>query len=566
MDLKEQLAQIIKIENKTNEEIKSLLTITPNATMGDFALPCFSFAKERRVPPMVVAGEIAENVKNEELIEKTEIVGGYLNFYLNRKFVFGLALKEHNNVFTTDKNYLDFFADLEEAKTVLVEYSSPNLAKFMHIGHYNCTIYGEAIAKINEFMGHKVVRLNYVGDYGTPFGKMVVAYQKWGKKEDVENRGVDAIQELYIKFNQEENEDLMNQARQASKMIEDKQGEEFEIYNWFIEISLKKVKSIYSKLNINFDDWRGESFYNDKLKDVVKDLKEKGLATLSQGATIVDLNDVGKNIAVVERSDGGSLYITRDLAAIQDRFNRYNFDKHVYVTASQQDLHFVQLIEICKRMGREYHSKLQHASYGLFSTPEGKIASRKGKQALLEDILSEAEDKAKKIIENRTFNQESSEKVALEIAKGAMAFSIFKVEAIKDKVFDLQTAISFDGDTAPYLQYTYARCASIIRKQNLDKQIDENLYAEVLKNDNAFNIFKLAINFKNVIKQAYNENEFSYIARALLDIAKLFNSYYAESTILNTEDEAIKIMITRLVANTIKVGLSLLCINTLEEM
>ena len=557
MDLKQLLSKTIKIDGKSSEEIKNLLTITPNTSMGDFALPCFSFAKERKTSPMVIAGEIAESLKNNELVVKTEVVGGYLNFYLNREYIW----QEMKN----QSKQPDFFVDKQEPKLVLVEYSSPNLAKFMHIGHYNCTIYGEAIAKINEFFGHHVKRLNYVGDYGTPFGKMVVAYQKWGKKEEVEARGVDAIQELYIKFNQEENEALMEQARLASKKIEDRVGEEYSIYQWFIEISLEKVKTIYKKLDIHFDDWRGESYYNDKLKGIVEQLKQKNLAIQSQGATIIDLTDANKNIAVIERSDGGSLYITRDLAAVQDRFERYNFDKLIYVTASQQDLHFEQLIEICKRMDREYYSKLQHASYGLFSTPEGKIASRKGKQALLEDILLEAEEKAKAIIENRTFSHENRDQVALEIAKGAMAFSIFKVEAIKDKIFDLQTAISFDGDTAPYLQYTYARCASIIRKHeqaNNEKSTSQKL----IESDTVFSLIKSIIHFKNVLQQAYHENEFSYIARALLDIAKLFNSFYAESQILNSEDESEKVELTKLVAKTIKTGLQLLCINTLEEM
>ena len=557
MNLKKQLASSIVISGKTSEEIEKLLTSAPSLEMGDFALPCFAFAKEQKKSPMVIAKEIQDNLAQNDLISKTEIAGGYLNFFLNRKSIAKTLFEEFKNQ--------DFFhATREEQKTVCIEYSSPNLAKFMHIGHYNCTIFGESIAKMYEFFGNKVIRINYVGDYGTPFGKMVVAYKKWGKKEEVETRGIDAIQELYIKFNQFENEELMNEARAVSKNIEDKIGTDYEIYKWFIEISIQKVKQIMKTLEIEFDDWNGESTYNDRLKDIVKQLLDASLAKESEGAIIMDLSDVGMGVSVIERSDGGSLYITRDLVAIADRYQKYHFDKHIYVTASQQDLHFDKIIEICKRMGRDFYTKLKHVSYGMFSTPEGKIASRKGKQALLEDILLEAKNKAENIIENRTFKIENREKVALEIAKGAMAFSIFKVEAIKDKVFDLQTAISFEGDTSPYLQYTYARCASLIRKATY--QTKEHLDYSVFENQYAYSMIMLANNFKQTIYESYSNHEPSFIARALLDLAKYFNSYYAESSILQNENEEEKLMLVSLVKDCLKTGLNLLCINVLEEM
>lgn len=556
MNIKNQLAKRITVTGKTSDEIEKLLISTPSIEMGDFALPCFNFAKEQKKAPMIIAKEIQNNLTADELIEKTEIVGGYLNFFLNRKHIAKIVLDEFKQN--------DFFVSKEkEAKTVCIEYSSPNLAKFMHIGHYNCTIFGEAIAKMYEFFGSKVIRINYVGDYGTPFGKMVVAYKKWGNKEEVEERGIDAIQELYILFNKNENEQLLDEARVASKNIEDKSGQDYQIYKWFIEISIEKVKQIMHTLNIHFDDWNGESTYNGQLKGIVKKLIDLGLAKESQGAIIVDLTDVGLGVSVIERSDGGSLYITRDLVAIEDRYCKYKFDKHIYVTASQQNLHFDQIIEICKRMGRDYYKKLQHVSYGLFSTPEGKIASRKGKQALLEDILAEAINKANSIIENRTFKIEDRNKVALEIAKGAMAFSIFKVEAIKDKVFDLQTAISFDGDTSPYLQYTYARCASLLRKASYAPK--GNLNYSVFTSQDAYSAILLANNFKQIIFESYTQNEPSLIARALLDLAKYFNSYYASNTILQNENEE-KLMLVELVKECLKTGLNLLCINVLEEM
>lgn len=555
MDLKKLVAQSLHIEGKTPEQIYDLITIVPSNQKGDFALPCFSFAKELKKSPITIAQELAENLKENEYIEKTEVVAGYLNFFLKREKIAKLVLEAFSKE--------NFFVDKEKPKHYVVEYSSPNLAKFMHIGHYNCTIYGEAIAKIEEFFGNEVTRINYVGDYGTPFGKMVVAIKKWGNLEDIKARGIDAIQELYIKFNQEESELLMKDARTASKNIEDKVGQDYVIYQEIIDLSVQKVKEITTALGIEFDDWRGESTYNHQLKDIVNLLKEKGLAKESQGAQIVDLSDAKLGVTVVERSDGASLYITRDLCAIEDRYNRYHFDKHIYVTALQQDLHFAQLIEITKRLQRPYGEKLQHVSYGMFSTPEGKIASRKGKQALLEDTLNEAVQKATDILATRNLSEEDKEQIAKEIAKGAMAFSIFKVEASKDKIFDLQTAISFDGDTAPYLQYTYARLRSLLKKsKSLENEKDLNFYSQ----ERVFDLFKQIANFKNVILESRNKYEPALIARATLDLAKQFNSLYAETQILNTEDQKQKLALVEMLATTIKTALNLLCINVLEEM
>lgn len=557
MDLKQLVAQAIVLEGKTFEEIYDLITIVPSNQQGDFALPCFSFAKELKKSPMLIAEELAKNLKSNEYIEKTEVVAGYLNFFLNRTKIANLVISEFEKE--------NFFVDKEPAKHYVVEYSSPNLAKFMHIGHYNCTIYGEAIAKMEEFFGNKVTRINYVGDYGTPFGKMVVAIKKWGDLQDIEDRGIDAIQELYIKFNQEENELLMQQARQASKNIEEKEGQDYEIYKKIVDVSVQKVKDITSLLGIKFDDWRGESTYNKDLKNIVEELKAKGLAKESQGAQIVDLSDSNLGISVIERSDGASLYITRDLCAIEDRYKRYNFDKHIYVTALQQDLHFAQLIEITKRLNRPYKDKLQHISYGMFSTPEGKIASRKGKQALLEDTLNEAISKAKEIIATRNLSEKDKDYVAKEIAKGAMAFSIFKVEASKDKIFDLQTAISFDGDTSPYLQYTYARLRSLIKKSKV-VQTESNQSFDFYNQDRVFDIIKQIANFKNIFEEARRKYEPALIARAVLDVAKQFNSLYAETQILNTSDQKEKLVIVEMLAETLKTALGLLCINVLEEM
>lgn len=550
------IAKNIHIEGLTCEDIEKLITVTPNIAMGDYALPCFSLAKILKKSPQKIAQELAEELQKQDFVASAEELNGYLNMFVDRKVYCDNILSELQK-----QDY--YKQDVGKGKRACIEYSSVNLAKFMHIGHYNCTILGECIAKLYEFFGYEVIRINYIGDYGTPFGKMVVAYMLWGDKQKVEQNGIDEIQNLYVMFNREENEELMNKAREVSKKIEDKVGEEYEIYKWFIEISKKKVEQIIADLGIHFDDWRGESFYNDKLALVNQELEDAGLVIESEGAKIIDMTEQGLGVCVVKRSDGGSLYITRDLAAVEDRYYRYNFDKLVYVTAVQQDSHFKKLFSICKMLKKPYADKLVHISYGMFSTPEGKIASRKGKQALLEDILSEATNKAMSIIENRGFKEDDRIKIAKTISQGAMAFSIFKVETTKDKIFDLQTAISFDGETAPYIQYTYARILSVIKKSKVNADYKNS---QIYSDDTAFAILKELEDLKNAIYDSFIQNEPSIMARKILNICSLFNQYYNKSKIINSEYENQKIALLSMITNAIKITLNLMCISVLEIM
>ena len=511
MDFKKEIAKRIKIEGISPEQIETCFSTPPSTQMGDLALPCFNFAKVLKKAPQMIAQDLGQDLQELPFVEKTEAINGYLNIYFDRKYFCEDLMPN------LSKN--DFYhQNIGQGKKACVEYSSVNLAKFMHIGHYNCTILGESIARMYEFFGYDVVRINYIGDYGTPFGKMVVAYKLWGDKQKVEQNGIDEIQNLYVKFNREESDELMTLARQASKNIEDKQGED---YQWFIQISRQKVEDIISRLGIKFDDWRGESYYNDKMQNVKDELENAGLLKQSEGAKIVDLSDMGLGICVVERSDGGSLYITRDLAAVEDRFERYNFDKLVYITAVQQDSHFEKLFTLCKLLNKPYSDKLLHVGYGMFSTPEGKIASRRGKQAVLEDILAEAKQKA------------------------------------------LQTAISFDGETAPYIQYTYARILSVIKKSGC---VADYQNFDIYSDDIAYDLLKDLQDLKNCIYNAFLGSEPSIIARKVLHICSLFNQYYNKEKIVGGNFESQKIALCTMINKAIKTSLNLLCINVVDAM
>ncbi|MBE7082510.1 MAG: arginine--tRNA ligase [Clostridiales bacterium] len=551
MNLKKYIAE------KLNVSEEAILN-APKKEMGDLSFPCFVLAKELKKSPMVIAGELQQLFVNDDLIEKTEIVGGYLNFFFNKQKVGSLLFDELKNF---------ELKDIGKGKVVCIDYCAVNLAKYLHIGHFTTTIIGESLARIHEALGYKVVRINYVGDYGTPFGKMVVAYKLWGNENDIRARGIDAVQDLYVKFCANENEELMDLARQASAKIEKQEDEEYQIYKNIIDITIEETKRLVGRMNIAFDDWRGESTYNNQMEEPLKQLKDAGLLTIGEeNAEIVDLNDFGLGVCVLKRGDGASLYVTRDLAAVEDRYNLYNFDKMLYVTAVQQNNHFAKLFKLCELVKKPYANKLLHVSYGMFSLPEGKIASRKGKQALFADILDEAETSALKAVETRNLTDDQKQNISKAVAMSAIAFSILKIERVKDKVFDMQKAISFDGETGPYLQYTYARLCSLIRKYQTQYEFDDN--AELQITDDIFELLKSLEGLKDAIVDSCEKCEPCYLARKLLEIAQLFNKYYNENKIVTADknESAGKINFVIRIKQALEVALKLVCIKPIEEM
>lgn len=525
---------------------------------GDYCLPCFSLSKLLRKNPNQIAQELAASVKCDTFIEKVEIVNGYLNFFLNKEILSEEIIEKFKpeNLNLNDGNN----------KIVSIDYGSPNLAKYLHIGHLKTTIIGECLARLFTQCGYQVKRLNYIGDYGTPFGKIIGGMKIWGSIDDVKKRGNDALQEYYVKFNQEEvnNPELSQYARDIFKKIEEKDSDIYPIYEMIIDIALKDAKNMFDILGVHFDDYRGEMYYSQFVPKVLDELREKKLLITSEDAQIVDLSDVNLPPAVILKNDGTSLYITRDISAVISRFNEYKFDKMIYVTDIAQILHFKQLIKIIEKMGYEFYQLMEHVPYGRFSLPDGKISSRKGKQAVLVDLLEFALNRAKDIIKDRKFEIENPNDVANKVARAVLNFSVLRVERIKDCIFDTEKSFSFDGETAPYMQYTYTRLESILRKyEDVECKADYSCF-----NEEAFALVKAINDFTAYIRLALEKRDASIMCKRIMDMCKTFNKMYTTCKILdgNNNTSKAKVNLVRALRDCLKVGFYLICIDTLQEM
>lgn len=541
---------------KDVDNLLDLLSFTNDTKNGDVTLPCFSLAKVFHKSPAMIASEILDNI-HSEYFEKVENVNGYLNFFLNKKKIYSLVASELEN---------KEVVKIGKGKTVFIDFSSLNLAKYMHIGHLSTTVIGSVISNTYEYLGYDVKRLNYVGDYGTPFGKMITAILKWGNVDDIEKLGVDYIQDLYVKFNVEcENDDSLNdEARDWFLKIEKKDPEAMAIYNKIIKVSIAEAKRICDKLEIYFDNWIGEAYYNDKMQPVIDELNNKGLLETSQGAKIVDLEKHNLGVCMIQKSDGASLYATRDLATAIDRYDRYHFDLGLYVTSVQQKLHFERWFKVLELMGKDYAYNLRHISYGTYSLPSGKIGSRFGKQALVKDMIDISINKAKEIVTTRGTKLDSIEKLSEDIGLGAVKFGVLKTERIKDCVFDLDASLNFDGETSPYIQYTHARCCSILEKAT-DKQVNEDL--EDINNVDALELVKHLNNFEDMVVSSARDFEPCYISRYLLTLCALFNKFYNSYRIIDGDNvSACRLKLVGYTRDIIAKGLKLLGINAPTAM
>lgn len=562
MNIKELLGSKIVLDG-VNLDFSNLITETIDKSKGDFALACFSLAKTLKKSPIDIANEIKDNFPNCDFVDKVEVVNGYVNFFLNKEFCVKNILQEVDagHCFDVLPEYKD--------KTVCFDYSSVNLAKYMHIGHLSTTIIGESLARIHKALGYNVVRINYIGDYGTPFGKMMYAHLSWGSDDELNARGVDYLQDIYVEFckRAEDDESLEEKAREYFKKICDKDKIVYPIFQKFIEISKKEAKRLLDILGVSFDSWKGESSYSDELDNVVKMLSDKNLLKESQGAKVVDLEDYNLGTCLIQKSDGTSLYATRDIAAAIDRYNTYKFDKMIYVTAVQQKLHFQQFFKILELLGFNFSKNLQHIYYGMFSLPTGKIASRKGKQAVLVDLMDYSYNKALDIIKDRNYTENQKQEIANKIAFSALKFSAVKNERIKDTIFDVENAFSFEGDTSAYMQYTYARICGILKKAS-GYENSCNIDYSYLTSDIVFNLIISINNYKNILVKALQDGEPSVVSKYTLDICKLINKFYTTEKVI-TEDKNstnARLFLLKNVQKVLKNLFNLVCIDVVEEM
>ena len=574
-NIKQEIAQLLaqQVSSLTPEEIEKLIEIPADEKMGDYAFPCFRLAKAMRKAPQMIAADIAAAIGNNPLFEKVEQVNAYVNMFLDKQEFARVTL---DAVCEQGPAYGN--TDGWAGKTVIVEYSSPNIAKPFHIGHIRSTVIGASIAKLYEAVGSKVVRLNHLGDYGTQFGKMIVAYRKWGNKEDVEKEPIKTLLSYYVKFHEEAEKDpaLEDEARETFVRLEAGEPAELELWEKFRTLSLEEFNRVYDMLDIHFDSYNGESFYSDKMPAVIEELKEKGLLQESQGAQIVDREQFGMTPALITKSDGSSLYITRDLAAILYRKKTYNFDKCIYVVASQQNLHFQQWFKILELMGYDWAKNCVHVPFGLVSLEEGTMSTRSGRVVFLEDVLKAAVEKTREIIAEKGVNTDNMDETAKIVGIGAVIFQELSNGRIKDYTFSWDKVLNFDGETGPYVQYTHARAASVLRTAAGTAAVpvegtpfDINaLDLSYITGEAGYSLVKLLYRFPEVVAEAAEKYEPSVVTRHIVDIAQTYNKFYHDERILvdDEKEKAAKLALTYAAKQTIANGLYLLGMKAPEKM
>ncbi len=545
----------------TAENIAQIMEVPPDTAMGDYAFPCFRLAKTLRKAPPMIADALKAAI-DAPFLKEVQSVKGYLNFFINRATYAEEILRA---VREQGKSY---GGGTEGAgKTVCIDYSSINIAKRFHIGHLSTTMIGNALYRMYSFLGYKCVGINHLGDYGTQFGKMIAAYKLWGKKEEVEQGGVDAMVALYVKFDQEaqKDESLNDLGRAWFKKIEDGDEEALEIFNWFKSVTLKDAERVYNMLGVKFDSYAGESFYIDKMAPVLDELREKNLLVESDGAQMVDLKDYNMPPCLLLRSDGASLYHTRDLAAAFYRKNTYDFEKCLYVVAYQQDLHFKQLFKVIELMGHEWFKGMEHVSFGMISYEGQALSTRKGHVVYLDDLLTKAVEKARAIMDEKSPDLEDKDAAAKVVGVGSVIFFVLYNNRIKDIDFSWDRALNFDGETGPYVQYTHARSCSVLRKAGECGAAPDY---EALSGVDAQNVIRILEQFPATVREAVERNEPSMVTRYSVDLAQAFNKFYYECRILDDDlsARAAKLELTRAARQTIATALNLIGVEAPERM
>lgn len=563
MDYKKKIAELIKEHIDMDVlSIENLIEIPPRPEMGDFAFPCFQFAKALRKSPNMIATELKEKL-NTEGFEKIDNLGPYVNFFADKAIFTKNAI---DKILEEGDNY--GASNVGEGKTVCVEHSSPNIAKPFHVGHLFSTSIGNSLYRLFKKEGYTVEGINHLGDWGTQFGKLISAYKRWGNEKALEENAIDELLRIYVKFHDEADKDpsLVDEGRAYFKALEDGDKEAEALWERFRNLSLKEFDRVYSMFNVEFDSYAGEAFYNDKMDVVVNELKEKKLLVESNGAQVVMLDEYNMPPCIVLKGDGASIYATRDLAAAMYRKKKYDFHKCVYVVGSPQALHFKQVFKVLELAGHEWASDCTHVGFGLVKFADRKLSTRKGEIILLDDLVRESVDKTLEVINEKNPELENKEEVAKKIGIGALVFTYLKNSREKDIVFDWKEMLSFEGETGPYVQYSYARAKSILRRAK-----ESNALADFskLNSKEEFELVKHLENFNNQIHLAVEKLEPSIVTRYVIEVAKAFNKFYNAHSVLNLEDESLmeaRLELVKASCQVIKNGLYLLGVDVVEKM
>lgn len=562
-EIAKQIAKATQLESNT---LEGYIEIPKDNKNGDYAFPCFRLAKELKKAPQIIANEIKEKIEKNEPVEKIEIAGGYLNFYINKETITKQVLKQIEE----QENYGK--STIGNGKNIVIDYSAPNIAKPFHIGHLRSTVIGAALYNIYKQLGYNTIGINHLGDYGTQFGKLIEGYKMWGKEYDIEKDPINELTKIYIRINEacKNDENILKACRDNFKKLEDKDSYCMELWQKFRELSLKEFQKVYDLLGSQFDSWNGEAFYSDKMQEIIDILQNTGKLIESQGAKIIDLEEQGINTpCIIEKSNGSTTYATRDLAAILYRARNYDFDKALYVTSYEQILHFKQVFEVAKLLGMDekFTNGLKHVSFGMVLLPTGKMSTREGNIVKLEDLLNEAIQRAKQIIEEKNPELENKEEVAKKVGIGAIIFNDLANSRVKDEIFDWDTILNFQGETGPYIQYTYVRTKSVLEKAGYLPKLEE-IDITKLMDEYSQNIVKLIYSFEDVLIQVTNKEEPSILSRYLIDLAKAYSVFYNQNKIIGEDKKTqdARIYLTYSTGKVLKIGANLLGIEMPDKM
>ncbi len=562
VDLLSQIKSLADGIELTKEDILAMFEYPPDSSLGDIAFPCFKLSRILRKAPPMIAKELAEKF-NSSVVSRVEAVNGYLNIFVSNEYLIENVLFEIEN---KGEKYGSDGSGV--GKVAVFDYSSPNVAKPFHIGHLGTTVIGHSLKMLHEFQGYDCVGINYLGDWGTQFGKLIVAYHLWGSQEKVEEGGVDELVALYVKFhNEAENDPTLNQkARDEFTKLEHNDPENIRLWKWFVDISLKEYQKTYKQLGIEFDSYKGESFYTDKMPAQVEKLRQSGLLKIDDGASIVDLSEYNMPPCLILKKDGSTLYPTRDIAAAVYRKNEYKFDKCIYVTSAGQSLHFAQWFKVVEMMGYDWHDQLVHVPYGTVSINGEKLATRTGNVILLKDLFATAIEKVSEIINEKNPNLPNKEEVSEAVGVGSVVFYYLYNNRIKDINFIMKDALSFEGNTGPYAQYTYARTCGILEKAS---DIDYKSTKPVVTSAEEGDLLKILSRFNEAVTGAIKEYEPSVITRYIIDVCSAFNKFYHNCQIITADDDAVRnsrIRLTEATKTVLGTAFGLICMKKTEKI